>query len=113
PLVEQDEARALTLALSSSAPRALEFTARRVASIASDESIDLLVATLRDNANDDERALAILRGTNAAFTGQKYGRLPEGWEAVERMLGASANARVRTEVQALALTFGSAPARAE
>lgn len=112
PLVAADMRGALALAMESAAPRALEFTARRVAAIGSDEAIAVLVATLR-NTGDDNRRLALLTGLNTALTGQRQVRLPAGWDDVERVLGNSGHARVRTETQALALTFGSAPALAE
>ncbi len=105
-LVEGDAARALALARSSEAPRALEFAARRVASVGSRQAIDQVVVALREATGDEER-LAVLTGVNAALAGQRQVALPDGWTDVEQALDASADARVRSEAQALALTFGS------
>lgn len=112
PLVAADMRGALALALESSAPRALEFTARRVASTGTDAAIDLLAGTLGD-LDDDERVVAMLAGMKAALVGQRHARLPAGWDRVERRLATSANARIRADVQALALTFGSPAAVAD
>jgi putative heme-binding domain-containing protein len=105
-LVEGDPARALTFARASRAPRALEFTARRVAAIGTAEALDVLVLALSQTP-DDPRRLSILTGINAALVGQRHVRLPPAWDAVELALESSADARVRTAAQALALTFAS------
>lgn len=105
PLVAADPERAIALAETSVAPRALEFTARRVAATGDADAIDLLVAALRRGS--DDRALAVLVGMNAALAGQRNVRLPAGWEGVEQRLATSSNGRIRSESQALALTFGS------
>ncbi|MCC7044945.1 MAG: VCBS repeat-containing protein [Acidobacteria bacterium] len=105
-LVESDPARALAVATASMAPRTLEFTARRVAAMGTADAIDVLVTALSQTA-DDARRLSMLTGINAALVGQRHVRLPGGWDAVERTLEASADPRVRTAAQSLALTFAS------
>ena len=112
PLVAADMHGALALALESSAPRALEFTARRVAALGTGAAVDLLAATLA-TIDDDDRTVAMLAGMKAAFVGQRQVKLPDKWDAVERRLAASQNARIRADVQALALTFGSPAAVAD
>jgi putative heme-binding domain-containing protein len=106
PLAAADPARALALATTSQAPRALEFTARRMAALGSEDAIDRLVAAVRDAA-DDGRRLAILTGVNAALVGQRQVRLPAGWNDLESTLDRSADPRIRGETQTLALAFGS------
>lgn len=109
PLAASDATRAVDLALSSKVPRALEFTARRVAATGNAEALNALV-TAAVRANDDARTVALLTGMNAALRGQRDLALPAAWTSVEQSLGRHASARVRTETQALGLTFGSAPA---
>jgi putative membrane-bound dehydrogenase-like protein len=106
PLAAADPARALALATTSQAPRALEFTARRIAALGSGDAIDRLVAAVRD-ASDDGRRLALLTGLNAALAGQRHVPLPAGWNDLEPALERSADPRLRAEVQAVALAFGS------
>jgi putative heme-binding domain-containing protein len=106
PLVVLDPARALALAGAVPAPRVLEFTARRIATVGTTEALDLLVASLAQTA-DDGRRLALLTGVNAALVGRRQVALPSGWTDVELALEASADARVRAAAQSLALTFAS------
>lgn len=111
PLVADDPARALALAVDAVVPRTLEFAARRAAALGTSEATDLVVAALADTSDDLQR-LAILSGMNAALVGQRSVPLPAGWSPLEPLLEASPDARVRAEAQALALTFGSPRAMA-
>ncbi len=106
PLVAADFTRSLAIALDSKLPRTLEFTARRVASLGTPEAISALVAAL-GKTDDQSRQSAIVSGLAAALQGQRTAPLPAGWEAVEKKLAASPNATLRSQAQALSLTFGS------
>ncbi len=106
PLVAADHQRALQLAFDAKLPRMLEFTARRAASLNQPDAMNAVVATLA-RATDDAPRLAMLTGVTTALQGQRTAPLPVGWEALEKQLGASANAAIRGPVQALSLTFGS------
>jgi len=65
------------------------------------------LTTLLVETDDAEVRLDILRGMSAGFRGQQRLPMPEGWAEVERRLGGSGNAEIRTLVQTLSLTFGS------
>jgi putative membrane-bound dehydrogenase-like protein len=109
PLAGSEASRAIDVALSSHVPRALEFTARRVAATGRTDALNALV-TAAVQTTDEAQTVAILTGMNTALRGQRDVSLPAAWASAERALGAHASARVRTESQALGLTFGSAPA---
>lgn len=106
PLAGADVGRALALAMTSSVPRALEYTARRAAATGTSNALDRLV-TAASQSTDDRKTVAILHGMNTALRGQREVSLPEAWAAAEASLGGHASARVRTASHALALTFGS------
>lgn len=105
PLVVDDPARALTLATSSSAPRMLEFTARRAAALGDPAVMDLLVERLE--AADDSTALALLTGMNAGLAGLRGLSMPAGWAALETRFEESRDLRLRAEAQGVAMAFGS------
>lgn len=109
PLAALDAPRALRVAQSSSAPRALEFTARRIAATGSREALATLTQAVA-GASSERQAVAMLGGMNAALRGQRDLPLPDVWTRVEPGLFRHAGAKVRTEAQTLALTFGSATA---
>ncbi len=111
PLVTTDFNRALALAEGSKLPKLLEFTVRRAAALNSPEAFAAITKTL-DRVSDDSRRLNILSGLSAALRGQRNVAMPQGWESVETKLTTSANAGIRSQVQALSLTFGSSGALA-
>lgn len=106
PLAAADAGRAVALALSSSVPRALEFTARRVAATGNAAALDALVQAALQT-REEGQAVDILTGMNAALRGQRDIAVPASWTSAEPSLGRHASARVRAEAQTLGLTFGS------
>lgn len=111
PLAADYPAESLEAALATKLPKILQFTTRRVAALGTAEARDLIVAQLA-TVTDTPRQLDMLNGLSAALQGQRSVPRPRGWEAIETALGASAQLELRTRVQSLALTFGSARARA-
>src|SRR5690606_1124803 len=99
PLAAQDPQRALAIALNSDVPRALEFTARRVAAIGTPDAITAVTEALR-SAEDETRTVALLKGVNAALRGQREVPRPAAWDALEAELTRHASARVRSETEA-------------
>jgi putative heme-binding domain-containing protein len=75
------------------------------------EPLPRLAALLAESA-DPQLQLDVLRGMSAALRGRRAVPMPAGWETVETRLAASPDAAVRSLVQTLSLTFGSARARA-
>jgi len=111
PLPTMDINRALVLAEKSKLPKHLEFTVRRTAALNTPDAFAAITKTL-ERVSDDARRLNILNGLSAALKGQRNVAMPQGWESVEAKLGASPNAEIRSQVQALSLTFGSTGALA-
>ena len=105
-LADADFHRTLEIALQSRIPRALEFTARRLAVMGKPDAMSALSMALQKAANDQQR-LSILNGVTTALKGQRNLAEPSGWDGVEEALSASSNSEIRTLVQALSLTFGS------
>jgi putative membrane-bound dehydrogenase-like protein len=111
PLAADDPQRALAIALQSDVPRALEFTTRRVAAMGTLAALAVVVDAL-GRAGDEQRAVALLKGMNAALRGQRQVPRPAAWDALEEQLLRHTSARVRSETETLALTFGSGRATA-
>ncbi|HVY72309.1 MAG TPA: PVC-type heme-binding CxxCH protein, partial [Verrucomicrobiae bacterium] len=110
PLVAEDPARALGLALESKLPRLLNFAVRRATTLGTAQSM-AEIARILSSLSDEARQMDILSGLSMALKGQRSVPMPQGWDQVETKLGASANADIRTLAQSLSLTFGSANAR--
>ena len=111
PLVVDHPRQALVAAASTKLPKILNFTARRIAQIGTAEARDLLAEALNGMA-DSGKQFDILAGMSAALKGQRSVSMPNGWDAVESKLAASASAQIRALAQSLSLTFGSAKALA-
>ncbi len=109
PLPTKDFNRALKLAENAKLPNILNFMVRRTAALNTPEAFAAIVKTLQ-GVDDDPRRLDILNGLSAALKGQRSAPMPQGWETVEKTLGTSSNVEIRTQVQSLSLTFGSATA---
>jgi putative membrane-bound dehydrogenase-like protein len=105
PLAAAEPGRALELALSARLPNLLSFTVRRVSALGTPEAADLLVKAVGRSDSDAVR-LAILSGVNEALKGRRQVAMPASWPAVFDRLARSADARVRSQANALALTFG-------
>jgi len=111
PLPTKDLNRAFALAEKSKLPKLLEFTVRRTAALNTPDAFAAITKTL-DRVSDDGKRLNILNGLSAALRGQRSVAMPQGWESVEAKFSSSANAEIRSQVQALSLTFGSTGALA-
>lgn len=77
---------------------------------APDDTLPALVEVLAAT-DDTDLQMDILNGLAQALKGRREVPMPAGWEAAERALRGSPDARVRLATQGLALTFGSAAAR--
>lgn len=106
PMAAADLHRALAIGVDSKLPHALEFTARRVATLGTPEALGAL-ADLLPKLTEESRQLAVLNGISAALKGQRTVPLPAGWDAVEAKFTKSSNSDVRGITEALSLTFGS------
>jgi putative membrane-bound dehydrogenase-like protein len=111
PLPAKDAQRALAMAENAKLPNILNFMARRTAALNTPEAFAAITEAL-SRAGDDAHRLDILNGLGLALKGQRSAPMPKGWQAVEAKLGASPDADVRAQVQALSLTFGSSSALA-
>jgi len=136
PLTTKDAERALKLAENSKLPKLLNFTVRRTAALNTPEAFAAISRSLMRVAQQDsggtsytspkspepsgtriarpsdQRTLDILSGLSFALKGQRQAAMPTGWAEVEAQLSASPNAEIRSLVQSLSLTFGSAKALA-
>ena len=111
PLAKADAKRALELAEQSHLPNILNFMVRRTAALGTANAMAEIVQSLNRVTTDKART-DILSGLSLALKGQRSAEMPRGWDEVEGKLTASANAEVRAQAQALALTFGSKKALA-
>ena len=111
PLAAADPARALELAASSKIPILLPYTVRRVAAIGTPAALATLVEALGRSDRSDTRKV-MLAGIVEALKGRQAVERPAGWPEVLASLLKDADAGVRSQATALALTFGdtSAPA---
>lgn len=106
PLAASDFNRALAIGIESKMPHALEYTARRVATLGTPEAFGALTAALL-KLDGEARQTELVIGLEAALKGQRTAPLPKGWEQVEERFASSSNAELRGRVQSLSLTFGS------
>jgi putative membrane-bound dehydrogenase-like protein len=112
PLADVDAARALALAAEGNMPLVFEFMVRRVGSIGTPESLDLVVGAL-GTAKEPQTQLLILRGIRAALTGRRQVATPKGWAALAKTLEASKLVEIRTMAFSLSVKFGDPAAIAE
>jgi putative membrane-bound dehydrogenase-like protein len=105
PLAAVDPVRALKLAAEGNIPLVLEFMVRRIGSLGTPESLDVLVREVGSTTDDDTR-IAILRGIRAGLKGRRQVPMPESWTAVAPKLASSPDAETRTLASSLAVTFG-------
>jgi putative membrane-bound dehydrogenase-like protein len=109
PLPTVDTERALKLAENAKLPRLLNFMTRRTAALNTSEAFAAIAKSLLRLSNDQQR-LDALNGLSAALKGQRRVAMPADWPAVETALASSANSEIRSQMQALSLTFGSTTA---
>lgn len=76
------------------------------------KALEVLLQTLSRIDNPDSQA-NILRGMNASLKGRHGLASPAGWDALYEKLKTSPNAEVRSQAQALAVTFGGSAALGE
>jgi putative membrane-bound dehydrogenase-like protein len=108
PLCAKDPERALTLAAESKVPGVLTFAVRRIGA-SGGSATDALVAAL-GKLSDRGRQLDVLNGIRDSLQGRRSVPMPPGWTEIEPKLTHSADAAIRTQARALAVTFGSAEA---
>ncbi len=136
PLATRDVERALLLAENAKLPNILNFMVRRAAALNTPEAFAAITKSLLrvssqlggtsytspasneksgrrgtpPSETKSQRTLDILNGLTTALKGQRNVPMPRGWDEVEKKLGESSNAEVRSLVQSLSLTFGSSRA---
>ncbi|MBI5759570.1 MAG: DUF1080 domain-containing protein [Planctomycetales bacterium] len=97
--------RALKLASEGNIPLVLEFMVRRIGSLGTPESLDILVREVAET-NDEDTRLTILRGLRAGLKGRRQVPMPASWNDVSSKLTSSRDAETRTLAFSLAVTFG-------
>lgn len=107
--VPEHRKKALEIAEASPIPILLPYTVRRIASSASPDALESLVAMLAKSSRSSTQA-AILDGISAALKGQRNVPMPQSWQKVFPTLSQSKEARLRNPAVALAITFGDASA---
>ncbi len=105
PLAEIDAPRALAMAAEGNIPLVHEFMVRRIASIGTPESLDLVVNALK-GTKEPESQLLIIRGLRAALVGRRQVPMPEGWVSVAKSLDECPVEEIRTLAFSLAVKFG-------
>lgn len=115
PLVPENPAKALDLAVQGKVPLVRQFLARRVVddAVAKGEKADLapLVSALAQAGPGEQRDL--LRGIREGTRGRAKLPLPAGWGAVYAKLHASPDKETRDHAAVLALAFGDPQALAD
>lgn len=105
PLAGVDMQRALALASGGNIPLILEFMIRRVGSIGTPESLNLLVSEL-GKAKEPELQLTYLQGIQLALKGRRQVPMPKSWSALSERLRTAPQPAIRTPAFSLAVTFG-------
>ncbi|HEX5273628.1 MAG TPA: family 16 glycoside hydrolase, partial [Gemmataceae bacterium] len=112
PLADVDPGRALDLAGGAKVPLLLPFMARRVASTLKPAAMEQVVRVIAE-ASDAGRQLTLLQAVNQALKGRRRVEMPKTWPDVSAKLALSKDAEVRSQTQALAVTFGDPKAMAD
>lgn len=105
PLADIDAPRALALAAEGNLPLVFEFMVRRIGSIGTPESLQMLVKRLAKETEPRDQ-LTVLKGILAALAGRRQAPMPAAWPAVAKTLSASTVGEVRDRAFALAVKFG-------
>ncbi len=105
PLAAIDAPRALALASEGNMPLVFEFMVRRIGSVGSPESLQMLVKGLGKETEPRDQ-LTILRGILASLAGRRQAPMPADWPAVSKTLADSNVAEIRERTVALAVKFG-------
>ena len=106
PLAEADTARALRLALASPIPPLPAFMVRRVGAIGTPGALAMLVEEGVEKAPTTAARLLALRGINEALKGRRQVAMPASWPATFAACLRDADAEIRSQATALAVTFG-------
>ncbi len=105
PMCEADMQQALNLAGRSQIRQLLSFAVRRIAAIEKPEALAMLVKAL-GQAETAEGQQSLLSGINTALRGQRNVEMPAGFDEVFSKLINSDNSAIRSQITALAVTFG-------
>jgi putative membrane-bound dehydrogenase-like protein len=111
PLVVQDRDRAGTLIGNAKIPLVREYLARRLAELAQPQGLRTVVGLLATEIGADAQR-DVLRGIEAALTGQRRVPMPDGWAAASARLARTQDREVRGRALSLAARFGDAQALA-
>ena len=111
PMCEADMQKALNLASRAEIRQLLGFSVRRIAAIEKPEALEMLVQAL-GQAETISGQKALLGGVNTALRGRRNVDMPEGFSDVFTKLIKSEDSAIRSQVTALAVTFGDADALA-
>jgi len=105
PLAAIDAPRALAIAAEGNIPLVFEFMIRRIGSIGTPESLDLVMKEL-SQAKEASVQLLIIRGLRAALTGRRQVPVPQGWASLAKTMETSPIEEIRTLAFSLAVKFG-------
>ncbi|HEV3168118.1 MAG TPA: PVC-type heme-binding CxxCH protein [Isosphaeraceae bacterium] len=105
PLAAADVDRALRLAAGSRVPPLFSFMSRRIGAIGTPAAIARLVEELRASERPGAR-LILLEGINQGLKGRRSVDMPAAWRDVAAQLGRDNDPKVRSQAQALGVTFG-------
>lgn len=109
PLADVDASRALQLAADGNIPQVLLYMIRRVGSFGTPESLEMLVKELGES-KDVPLQKTFLQGITASLKGRRQVPMPKSWPGIATNLSKSPDADVRSQVRALAVTFGDTTA---
>ena len=105
PLAEVDPARALALAAEGNLPLVHQFMVRRIGSLGTPDSLELLVAQLA-NASDNPTRRLYLEGLRSALKGRRQVSVPPSWATAGDPLTNSDDPAIRGLAFDLAIRFG-------
>lgn len=105
PLVPLDPTRALKLAAATQVPIVQQYLFRRLASLGTVASRDVLIEHVLAS-NDSDRQRTVLAGLSSALAGQRRVEMPKRWPEAASKLASSDDARLKSLASSLSVTFG-------
>lgn len=105
PLAAVDASKAWKLVDGSSIETVNEFMLRRIASLGSEQAMQLVVRVLEEASQDADR-LRYLQQANNALASKRRVPMPSNWGKLFERLNTSQDPQIRTSAVALALSFG-------
>lgn len=105
PLAPLDPARALKLAAATQVPNVQQYLFRRLASLGTPASRDVLVDHVLASGDADRRR-TVLEGLSSALAGQRRVEMPKRWPEAASKLASSRDARLKSLASSLSVTFG-------